>query len=107
MHILDIGKGLHILKNHMLLQATAKIDNIGFTCMLIEHDKWQDVAADFPEYSMDQRIIYLWRCPADISYVGSGNIDDCDVEVECYWTQLRGALIENYMHCYRIIISIE
>ncbi len=55
--------------------------------MLIEHDKWQDededddVAPDFPEYSMDQRIIYLRRDPADVSYVGSGNIDDCDVEV--------------------------
>jgi hypothetical protein len=75
--------------------------------MLIEHDKLQDededddVAADFPEYSMDKRIIYLRSGPADISYVGSGNIDDCDVEVVCEWTHLRGALIENYIHCYR------
>ncbi len=50
---------------------------------------------------MDQRKIYLRRGPADISYVGSGNIDDCDVEVVRDWTQLREALIENYMHCYR------
>jgi hypothetical protein len=76
--------------------------------MLIEHDKWQDededddVAADFPEFSMDQRIIDLRRGPADRSYVRSGNIDDCDVQVECEWTLLRGALIENYMHCYRL-----
>ncbi len=56
--------------------------------MLIEHDKWHDededddFAADFPEYSMesmDQRIKYLRRGPGDTSYVGSGNIDDCDV----------------------------
>ncbi len=84
-----------ILKNHMLLHAKEKIDNIVFTCailhnMLIEHDKWQDededddVAADFPELSMDQRIVNLRHCPADRSgYVGSGNINDCDVEVEC------------------------
>ncbi len=75
--------------------------------MLIEHDKLQDeeedddVEADFQEYSMDQRIMYLRRGPPDISYVGSGNIDDCDVEVVCELTRLRGALIENYMHCYR------
>ncbi len=74
--------------------------------MIIEHEKWQDededddVAAAFPEYSVDQRIIYLRRSPADIRYVGSGNIDDCAVEVVCEWTQLRGALIESYMHCY-------
>jgi hypothetical protein len=78
-----------------------------FCTMLIEHDKLQDededddVEADFQEYSMDQRLIYLRRGPSDISYVGSGNIDDCDVEVVCEWTRLRGALIENYMHCYR------
>ena len=72
--------------------------------MLIEHPyKWQDVAADFPGYSMDPRIIDLWRGPADRSYVGSDNIDICDVEVVREWTQLRGALIENYMHCYRLI----
>jgi hypothetical protein len=52
---------------------------------------------------MDQRIIDLWRGPADRSYVGSDNIDICDVEVVREWTQLRGALIENYMHCYRLI----
>jgi hypothetical protein len=77
--------------------------NIVFTCailldMLIEHDKWQDeddddVAANFPEYSMDQRIIDLCRCPADSSHVGSSIFDNCDVEVECEWTQQRGALI--------------
>jgi hypothetical protein len=50
---------------------------------------------------MDQQIIYLRGCPADIRYVGRGNIDDCDVEVECKWTQMLGALIENYMHCYQ------
>ncbi len=66
-----------------------------FCTMLIEHYKRQDededddVAADFPEYSMDQRKLYLRRGPADISYVGSGNIDDCDVEHVCEWTQRR------------------
>ncbi len=63
------------------------------------------VAADyFPEYSMDHRIIGLRYGTADRSCqcVGSDNIDICDVEVECEWTQLRGALIENYMHCYRL-----
>jgi uncharacterized protein (DUF433 family) len=74
--------------------------------MLIEHHKLQeededdDIAADFPKYSMKQRIIYLRRGPADISYARSGNIDDCDVEVVCEWTQLQGALIENHMHFY-------
>ncbi len=88
-----LKKRRHILKNHMLLQVIEKIDNIVFTCaiiqnMLIEHDKWQDededddVAANFPELRMDQRIIDLRRSPADRSYVGSGNIDDCDVQVE-------------------------
>jgi hypothetical protein len=61
-----------------------------------------DVAADFPEYSMDHRILDLRCGPADRSCVGSDNIHTCDVEVECEWTQLRGALIENYMHCYRL-----
>jgi hypothetical protein len=76
--------------------------------MLIEHDKWQDededddVAADFPEYSIDQRTIDLQCCPADRTCVGSWNIDDCDVEVECEWTRLQGALIEDGMHCYRL-----
>ncbi len=61
--------------------------------MFIEHDKWQDededdgVAADFPEYSMVQRTRDLRRGPADRSYVGGGNIDICDVEVEYEWTQ--------------------
>jgi hypothetical protein len=96
----------------MLLQDTEKSTTLflhgQFCIMLIEHDKLQDededddVEADFPEYSMYQRIIYLRRSPADIRYVGSGNIDDCAVEVVCEWTQLRGALIENYMHCYRL-----
>ncbi len=49
-------------------------------------------------HSMDQRTIGLRRGSADRSYVGSDNIDFCDVEVECEWTQLRRALIENYMH---------
>ena len=62
----------------------------------------QDAAADFPEYSMDHRMIYLRCGPADRSCVGSDNIDICDVEVESEWTQLRGALIEYYMHCYRL-----
>ena len=57
-----------------------------------------DVAADFPEYIMDHRVIDLRCGPADRSCVGSDNIDTCDVEVECEWTQLRRALIENYMH---------
>ncbi len=94
----------------MLLQAKAKIDHIVFTCaisqnMLIEHDKWDeddDVAANFPEFSMHKKIIDLRRGPADRSYVESGDIDDCDFEVECEWTQLRGVLIENYMFCYRL-----
>jgi hypothetical protein len=82
----------------MLLQAKEKIDNIVFTCacnMLIEHDKWHDededddVAADFPKYSIDQRIKVLQRGPADRSYVGGDNIDICDVEVECEWTVVR------------------
>jgi hypothetical protein len=49
--------------------------------MLIEYDKWQDededddVAADFPEFSMDQRIIDLRRGPgADRVYAESGNM---------------------------------
>ncbi len=86
--------------NHMLLQAKAKIVHIIFSCtilhsMLIEHDEWQDededddVAAIFREFSIDQRIIDLWRGPNDKIYVGSGSIDNCDVEVECKWTQLR------------------
>ncbi len=61
-----------------------------------------DVAADFPEYNMDHRIIYLRCGPADRSCAGSDNIDICNVEVECERTQLQGALIENYMHCYRL-----
>ena len=83
----------------LLLQDTEKSTTLflhgQFCIMLIEHDKLQDededddVEADFPEYSMDQRIIYLRRGPADISYVGSGNIDDCDVEVVREWTRLR------------------
>jgi hypothetical protein len=103
MHIRDFEKRRGILNNHMLLQTTEEIDNIVFTCsicnMLIEHDKWQDddeeedVAAAFQEYSMDQTIVDLRRGPTDRSYVGSGNIDDCNVELECEWTQLRGALI--------------
>ncbi len=45
--------------------------------MLLEHDKWKDedkddcVAADFPEYSIDQRRKDVWRSQADRSYVGA------------------------------------
>jgi hypothetical protein len=53
--------------DHMLIRDKARIDNIVFTCailhnMLIENDKWEDeddiddVAADIPEHSMDERI---------------------------------------------------
>ncbi len=87
-----------------------KIDNIAFTCAMSQHAHWawqmagrgHDVAADFSEYSMDHRVIDLRCCPADRSCVGSDNINLCNVEVECEWTQLRGALIESYMHCYRL-----
>ncbi len=89
MHIRDIEKRRRILTSHMLLEAKEKIDNIVFTCAILQHAQWQvagrghDVAGDFPEYSMDHRIIYLRGGPADRSYVGSDNIDVCDVEVEC------------------------
>jgi hypothetical protein len=53
---------------HILIQNKARTDNIVFTCAilhttLIEHDKWEDddndddIAADIPEHSMDERII--------------------------------------------------
>ncbi len=68
-HLYILKKGWRILKNHMLIHDKARIDNI-FTCailhnMLIEHDKWanddddDDIAADIPELSMDERIINI------------------------------------------------
>ena len=96
MHIGDIAKRQLLLKNHMLKpkeKSKTLFLHAQFCNMFIEHDKWQDededdgVAADFPEYSMVQRIIDLQRGPADRSYVGSGNIDICDVGVEYEWTQ--------------------
>jgi hypothetical protein len=56
--------------------------------------------ADFPEFRMDRRIIDLWSGLVDRRYVGVAKIDNWDVEVECKWTQLQGALIENHMHFY-------
>jgi hypothetical protein len=42
-----LKKRWHILKNHMLIQDKAQIDNLVFTCailhnMLLEHDTWGD-----------------------------------------------------------------
>ncbi len=107
-----LKKRWRILKNHMLIRNKTRIDNIVFTCailqtMLVEHDTWadddddNDVAADIPEHSMDERIINIRNGPVDRSYVGSGNIIQSDVEVESEWATLRANLIQNYIHCYR------
>ncbi len=48
----------------------------------------------------NQKIIGLRSGPADISYVGSGNIDDCDVQVECKWTNLRLRTWLGYVRCW-------
>ena len=67
------------------------MDNIVFTCAIVhnmhlENDKWDDeydednIAADIPELSMDERIISIRNGPVDRSFVGSGNIMQCNVE---------------------------
>ncbi len=73
--------------------------------VLIAHDKWEDedddddIAADIPEHSMDERIINIRNGPVDRSYAGGGNIVEADAQVESEWAILRSNLIQNYMHC--------
>ena len=101
-----------ILKSHMLIRDKTRIDSIVFTCtimhtMLIEHDNWEDddddddIAVDIADHCMDERIIDILNVPVYRSYAGSGNIMQCDVEVESEWAILRANLIQNYMHCFR------
>jgi hypothetical protein len=112
-----LKKRWRILRDHMLIQSKAKIDNIVFTCailhnMLIDFDEWsaaddeydiiEDLEADLQEEEMDSRIENLSREPVDRSYTGGLDIQENEVEYETEWFTLRKSLIEHYAVCFRL-----
>ena len=75
-------KRWHILKNPMLLQSKARIDNFVFTCailhnMLLDNEEWNDeddnyyhICADAGGNVMDQRVVNLRYGLVDSRYLG-------------------------------------